>query len=363
METALVVSLIVTCILVLLLLKRTSGSQTEVQGQTMLLVQKQTDSLRTEIRDNLRTITEQLERQLQFVTSQLQAQTQTVGSRLDNAARVIGDVQRNLGELDKATREIKELGQSVSKLDNLLRAPKLRGGFGEFLLEDLLRQVLPADHFSIQHRFRNGSVVDAVISTSDRLTPVDSKFPLENFRKMSDAVTDEERRQHQRAFLNDVRKHIDCIADKYILPDEGTFPFALMYIPAENIYYEIILNREQSGNDGIYSYAMERKVIPVSPNSFYAYLLVITLGLHGLKIGERAAEIQNSLIGMQGDVARLRDLFDTLGTHLENASRKFDDADKHLSRFEGKLEKIADSPGGTEVRSPLDSTHEHALVR
>lgn len=363
METALVVSLIITCILVYLLLKRNFGAQSSAEGQMMHLVQQQTDSLRTEIRENLHAVTENLDRQLHFVATQLQAQTQTVGNHLDTAARVIGDVQRNLGELDKATREIKELGQSVSKLDNLLRAPKLRGGLGEFLLEDLLRQVLPADHFSIQHRFRNGSVVDAVIYTSDRLTPVDSKFPLENFRKMTEAVADEERRSYQRAFLNDVRKHIDNIADKYILPDEGTFPFALMYIPAENIYYEIILNRENAGNDGIYSYAMERKVIPVSPNSFYAYLLVITLGLHGLKIEERATEIQNSLNGMQGDVSRLRDLFNTLGTHLDNASKKFDDADKHLSRFEGKLEKITDSRHLTEHSSTQDTSYENALVR
>jgi DNA recombination protein RmuC len=362
MEIALIVSLLISCILAVFLLRRQSGAHSSTQGQIMLLVQQQTDSLRSEIRENLHAVTENLNRQLQFVGTQLQVQTQSVGNRLDNAAQVIGDVQKNLGELGKATQEIKELGENVSKLDNLLRAPKLRGGLGEYLLEDLLRQVLPASHFSIQHRFRNGAVVDAVIQTSDRLTPVDSKFPLENFRRMTESATDEERRSYHRAFVNDVRKHIDSIADKYILPDEGTFPFALMYIPAENIYYEIILNGEKQGTDGVYSYAMERKVIPVSPNSFYAYLLVITLGLRGLKIEERAKEIQNTLCGMQGDISRLRDVVDTLGIHLENAHRKFDDVDKHLVRFEGKLEKVADSHVLADDPAASGPPYKNALV-
>ncbi len=357
MEIVLICILVALCVLTILLVRRQAGSQTSTQ--TLLLIQQQTDSLRGEIRENLRAVTENLNQQLAMVSTQLQSQTQNVGSRLDHAARVIGDVQKNLGELGKATEEIKDLGESVSKLDNLLRAPKLRGGLGEFLLEDLLRQVLPAEHYTMQYRFRNGTIVDAVIHTSDRLTPVDSKFPLENFKKMVEAVADPDRRSAQRAFVGDVRKHIDAIAGKYILPDEGTFPFALMYVPAENIYYEIILNRETTGNDGLYAYAMEQHVIPVSPNSFYAYLLVITLGLRGLKIEERARELQNTLGGMHADVVRLRDVFDTLGTHIENARKKFEDVDKHLSRFEGKLEKISD---GINPPSSQDTSDEHALV-
>ncbi len=341
MEIVLAVLILACCLLMVLLARRRSAVQSP--DQVTLTVQQQTDAIRSDLRDNLRAMTDNLNQQLHFVGSQLQMQTQNVGTRLDNATRVIGDVQNNLGALGRAAEEIKELGESVSKLDNLLRAPKIRGGIGEYLLEDLLRQVLPVDHFSLQYRFRNGTVVDAVISTSDRLTPVDAKFPLENFRKMTEASLEEERRVHRRGFLNDVRKHIDSIADKYILPDEGTFPFAFMYIPAENIYYEIILNRENPDNFGLYSYAMERKVIPVSPNSLYAYLLVITLGLRGLKIEERARDIQDTLLGLQGAIFRLRDTFDTLGTHLENARRKYEDVDKQLLRFEGKLEKVTES--------------------
>jgi DNA recombination protein RmuC len=135
------------------------------------------ESLRSDVRSSLQHITESVNQQLSVVANQIQAQSSAVGSRLDNASRVIGDVQRNLGEMGQTTRELKDVGQSVSKLEELLRAPKLGGGLGEYILEDLLKQVFPSEGFRMQHRFRNGQIIDAVVCTSDRLTPIDSKFP------------------------------------------------------------------------------------------------------------------------------------------------------------------------------------------
>lgn len=339
---ALILIALLLALLVVVLLRKQGAQSSVADQQSHLLFQQHVESLRTDLRDSLRNITENVNQQLTLVTQQMQSQTSTVGSRLDTAARVIGDVQKNLGELGKATQEIKELGQSVSKLDELLRAPKLRGGLGEFLLADLLRQVLPANHFELQYRFKNGCIVDAIIRTSDRIITIDSKFPLENFRQMTISNIDAEKKKYQKTFLNDIKKHIDVIAEKYIVPDEGTFPFALMYIPAENIYYEVIIKDEFTNGDSMFSYALENKVVPVSPNSFYAYLQVIALGLRGLSIQESARHIQNALAQLQGDVGQLRDIFNTMGTHLDNARKKFDDADKRLSNFEGKLERVAD---------------------
>jgi DNA recombination protein RmuC len=305
-------------------------------------MQQQVESLRGDVRASLQNMVESVNQQLNTVNQQIQSQTNNVGGRLDNAARVIGEVQKNLGELGKATEEIKELGQSVSKLEELLRAPKLRGGLGELLLEDLLKQVLPVDHFEMQYRFRNGQTVDAIIRTSNRIVPIDSKFPLENFRKMVGIENDQEKRSFQKAFISDVKKHIDSIASKYILPDEGTFPFALMYIPAENIYYEVIIKDEAANGTGFYSYALERKIVPVSPNSFYAYLQVIALGLRGLQIEKSARDILDTLSHLQIDIQRVRDVFDTLGTHLDNARKKYDEADKRLSNFENRLENTSE---------------------
>lgn len=350
--TALFIVIILLVIILLLLtfriLKQTPPPAVD-PTQQIVMMQQNVEALRTDMRSSLQHIAEQVNQQMTTVTQQLQSQTASVGSRLDTAARVIGDVQRNLGELGKATEEIKELGQSVSKLDELLRAPKLRGGLGEFLLEDLLKQVLPADHFEMQYRFRNGTSVDAVIRTSDRLVPIDSKFPLENFRKMTASVPEVEKKSAQKVFVSDVKKHIDAIATKYILPDEGTFPFALMYIPAENIYYEIIIKDELSNGTGLYGYAIERKVVPVSPNSFYAYLQVIALGLRGLSIERSARDIVNALSHLQGDIEKVREAFDVVGSHLDNAGKKYDEAEKRLSKFESRLENIADHklPEGT----------------
>ena len=372
MEILLIVLVILVAILILLLFKRQPSPQSSQNDQVLILMQQQVESLRSDMRDSLQSVTENVNQQLTSVTNQLQSQTANVGShlqkvtehvsqqlstvaqqmqsqtssvgdRLDNAARVIGEVQKNLGELGQATKEIKELGQSVSKLDELLRAPKLRGGLGEYLLEDLLKQVLPAEHFEMQYHFKNGQAVDAIIRTSDRIVPIDSKFPLENFKKILTASNETDKKIAQKTFLADVKKHIDAIASKYILPDEGTFPFALMYIPAENIYYEVIIKDDGAANgSGLYNYAIERKVIPVSPNSFYAYLQVIALGLRGLHIEQSAREILNNLSRLQGDISKVREVFDILGTHIDNARKKYEDADKKLSNFEGRLENIAE---------------------
>src|SRR5947208_1118110 len=160
-----------------------------------------------------------------------------------------------------------------------------RGGALGLVQQQL--EVLPARHFTLQHTFQNGERVDAVVRLGPALVPVDAKFPLEDFRRLLEAGDDETRTRARRAFVARVRKHIDDVATKYILPDEGTYDFALMYVPAENVYYEAIV-RDDGGNDReLSAYALERKVIPVSPNCFYAYLQAIVLGLRGLRIEAR----------------------------------------------------------------------------
>jgi DNA recombination protein RmuC len=320
--------------------KKYTGSAEE---NPLVVMQQYVESLRSDVRTSLQQVSENVNHQLAMITNQMQSQTSTVGSRLDNATRVIGDVQKNLGELGQAAKEIKEVGQNVAKLEELLRAPKLRGGIGEYLLEDLLKQVIPSKYFQMQYQFRSGQTVDAVVMTSNHLVPIDSKFPLDNFRKMISSSDEQDRKVHKRTFTSDVKKHIDAIATKYILPDENTFPFALMYIPAENIYYEVIIKDEGvSDESAVYAYAIERKVIPVSPNTLYAYLQVIALGLRGLYIEQSANEVLGSLSRLQGDLGKVRDVFDTLGSHLDNALKKYEDVDRKLSNVEGRLESVAE---------------------
>lgn len=295
--------------------------------------------------EQLRIINEQVNHQLQIVNQQLQNSSGQIGQRLDTAARVIGEVRENIGRLSKASEQIFEVGKNIASLQEILKPPKLRGGLGEQFLGELLSQILPPEFFTLQHQFTSGERVDAVIKLGEKLVPIDSKFPLDNFRRILECKKEEERKNAKKLFYRDVKKHIDDIANKYIIPKEGTYDFALLYIPAENVYYETITKDESSGDDkGILNYALSRKVIPVSPNSFYAYLQVIVLGLKGLKIEEHAREIQTLLIGLGKEMKEFQEDFRLIGKHINDARNRFDEAKSRLEKFTLRLEQIESQP-------------------
>jgi DNA recombination protein RmuC len=318
------------------------------EDQSLILIQQQIDQLRGQFGQVLDSSTQMIQQQLGQVLGHvnerlrensevLQKTQQSLGERLDNAARVVGHVQKSLGSLEEANRKIYDVGKDIASLHEILRAPKLRGGFGEFFLEDLLGQILPPDHFSTQYSFRSGEKVDAVIKLGGSLVPVDSKFPLENFKRILEATAEDDKGRAKRQFAADVRKHIDAIAAKYIVPDEGTYDFALMYIPAENVYYETIIKDDSLGDRNLSQYALGKRVIPVSPNSFYAYLQAIVLGLKGMKIEDRAKEIIQYLSRLQGDFSRFKEDFNLLGKHLGHAQSSYQNAEKRLDQFGQKL--------------------------
>ncbi|MBE7414691.1 MAG: DNA recombination protein RmuC [Deltaproteobacteria bacterium] len=179
--------------------------------------------------------------------------------------------------------------------------------------------------------------------------PVDSKFPLENFRRLIDALTDEERRAASKRFSSDCRRHIDSIASAYIRPSEGTLDFALMYVPSESVYYELITGRDEAGA-ALSEYAVSKKVVPVSPNSFYAYLQTIAMGLRGMEIEARAGEMLAHLSGLKGEFEKFSADLETLGRHLSFARSKYDE----LERKAGLLSERLDWSGlrDRELRQP-----------
>ncbi len=304
-------------------------------------VGQQLGQLQTAVTTQLQQVTAEVNRRLQEAMGLIQSAQSAMGQRLDQAAVAVSQVHGQLGTLTEATRRMEQVGRDIAGLEQILRAPKVRGGLGEILLERLLEEILPGGSYRLQHAFRGGDRVDAVIVLGDRLVPVDSKFPLENFRRLVEEPEEDRRRVVRRAFVRDVRNRVDEIAKKYILPDEGTFDFALMYIPAENVYYEVIVqDGDEADEDALLTYALSRRVIPVSPNSFYAYLQVILLGLKGLRIEQNAREILATLGRLTGDLARLREHFDTLGKHVTNAKNKYEEAATALARFEAKLENV-----------------------
>lgn len=309
--------------------------------QALLVLQREIESARREGRDGTAEAVRAVREELRQFSGQMAAEVGQVGSgvqqHLQHVSRVVGDVQGSLGKLGEATQRVFDVGRDIAGLEQILKSPKVRGGLGELMLENLLAQLLPREHWALQHGFTTGDRVDAVVRIGDRLVPVDAKFPLENFRRMLDETDDDRRRQHRRAFGRDVKTRVDEIAKRYIRPDEDTFDFALMYVPAEHVYYEIVVRDAAQDDEAPAVYALSRRVIPVSPNSLYAYLQVIVLGLRGFQIERDAREIQARLAGLRGDVERFRETFDVVGRHLTNARNKYDDAASALSRVEGKL--------------------------
>lgn len=236
----------------------------------------------------------------------LQRNTQSLNERLDNAARVISQVQKNIGEMS-------ELGRGMKDLQEFLRSPKLRGNIGEQVLKELLGQMLPKNSFHLQYTFKSGAMVDAAIKTAAGIIPVDSKFPLENFRKMASAQNETEKKEAEREFIRDVKKHVDAISAKYILTDEGTIDYALMYIPSEAVYYEIV------NNSDLFDYSGAKRVLPVSPTTFYAYMKAILMSFEGQKIEARAREILAAIRAIQKDYNKVDENLGVLGRHIQNA--------------------------------------------
>ncbi|HTL48739.1 MAG TPA: DNA recombination protein RmuC [Verrucomicrobiae bacterium] len=324
--------LVLACLgAVVFVLARFTAAGKQDNAAVVSQLQKEMADLRTALKDQ----SLGLERQVHehFKENQKFLQTSQQGY-----AQTVGNLQHKLGELHKATQEMSDIGKDIASLQDILRSPKLRGGLGELMLGELLAQILPPDHFCLQYGFQNGSKVDAVITLGQGMVPVDAKFPLENFRRVIAAEGDEEK-SLRKLFASDVKKHIDSIAEKYILPEEGTFEFALMYIPAENIYYETIIKHEGQ-NESLSEYAMRKKVIPVSPNSFYAYLQAIVRGLKGLRIERSAQLILENLGQLETDFAKCLADFEKVGAHLSNAKSAFDKTEKRFDQIHHKLSAI-----------------------
>jgi len=290
----------------------------------------------------------EVDRRLQLlgetVDRRLATLDEKVDRRLESATLATTAIHERLGKVDEATTQMLARAKELGRLEQALRPPKARGGFGELLLENLLRDRLPPTAFTMQYTFDGGERVDAVVRV-DRLIPVDSKFPLDNYNRLVEAEQDDERTLAERQFGRDVKQHIDAIAAKYIRPDEGTYEFAFMYIPVESVYYELACGK----TGALLQYAHERRVFPVSPTTFTAYLQVIALGLRGMQIEQHAHEVMAYVAELQREFDRFNGDFEKLGTHLGHAQSKYHEAAKRLDRFETKLERAA------EERDELDA--------
>ncbi len=262
-----------------------------------------------------------------------------LGGQLSEANKLFSSLKQDFGELKESSNNMLQIGKQINELQNILSSPKLRGNLGETLLEELIKQVIPNGFYEFQYGFRDGSKVDAIIRTSERLIPIDSKFPKEEFERYINADNDAEKSNAFNRFSKAVKDQIDDIASKYIKPTENTFDFAIMFIPSESMYYELLIS--DNGENSVYRYAMKKHVVPASPNSFYAYIQAIAIGLKGMQIEKNAQRVRDQLAQLENSLSKFDDIFGTLGTHLRNASNKYDDSREALGRFRERLQGIA----------------------
>ena len=290
------------------------------------------------LNDRVSVDTTSLGRRLEGIDSRM---TETQSSN----ARLAQGIFETLGDVRQATSTVADQARQFASLQDLLRAPKARGGLGEAMLEELLRQILPPHGYSMQHRFKSGVIVDAVVRAGGRLVPIDSKFPLPNYRRMCEATDDLERAAAERDFAADVEKHIKDISSKYVVPDEGTFDFAVMYVPAEGLYGEVLRLSHQ--RRPLFESAIAARVVPMSPLTMYGYLQTVLFGLKCLSIEKSAEAILDYCTRLQTDVERFAVEYETLGKHLTNARSKYEEGAGRLDRFREKLDRaidLADEP-------------------
>ena len=266
---------------------------------------------------------------------------------LDRRMSVLGEIENRLGQLARQTDNIETIGKNIQSLSDLLRPPKLRGNVGETLLDNLLGQILPPTMHESQYRFEDGSRVDAIVRVSDRLLPIDAKFPLESFERLREKPDDP---ACQKGFAQAFKRHVDEIAGKYIRPREKTTDFALMYVPAEAVYYQLISDENQE----TFQYALAHRVIPSSPGHLYAFLASVVamygeMAALGGGASEESRRLRDGLKELAETAERLAGFHSRMESSLRALSGGFDRARAELDKARVELEKL---------RSPWETSDE-----
>lgn len=290
-------------------------------------------AMQTSIDRTNKTLNEAMRDSTTSTASLLQSNTKQLNERLDMAARVIGDLKKNVGEMN-------EVGKGIRDLQEFLQSPKMRGNLGEQVLSDMIGQTFPKNSFYLQYAFRSGMKVDAVIKTDAGLLCIDSKFPMGNFTAMHKSETETERAKAKKDFVSDVKKHLGDISKKYILPEEETMDFALMYIPSESVYYEVVNSQE------LMDFAKDSRVYPVSPNTLYAHLQVLLLSFQGKELEHKSREVLQLLRAVQKDYVRVEEQMSVLNKHITNSYNTVNAVNSGFAALGQKLSRTSELTDG-----------------
>jgi DNA recombination protein RmuC len=314
----------------------TAQTQNSTKMETIAVtVASRLEAITTALKDGVKDSAE--------VTSKITSEAQSaMSTELKNTREQIGQIQKQLGEVQLAGEQMHKAAQS---LENILGGTKSRGNFGETTLERMLEDSLPRSQYSLQYRFRSGEAADAVIHLRDKkIMAIDSKFPLDAYLRLT-----QDGEEARKTFVSVVKGHADSIARKYIVPDEDTLDVALMFVPSESVYYELLKSTDSKGL-AVDAYCRSRNILPVSPNTLYAHLSVIAMGLRGMQIEENAKRLSDNLTGMRKQLDTFSEYFQKIGTHLKDAQKSFTEADKRLDKASNTLDNILSS---SEPSQPL----------
>jgi DNA recombination protein RmuC len=269
-----------------------------------------------------------------------------VSDQLQASTTMLGTIRQQLGEVQQAGHE---LSDAARQIESVLGGAKTRGTLGEAALDRLLADALPQASYQIQYRFSTGEAVDAVVRLGDKLLPIDSKFPLDDYRRLVEAGE-----EARKGFAQAVRAHADSVARKYIVPSENTLDIALMFVPSEGVYYELLRSTDPKGTP-LDEYCRLKGVVAVSPSTLFSHLRIIFLGLRGMQIEENAKRLLASLTGLKKQLDNFGEVYAKLGTHLRNAQQNYNDADRRLERARDALEEMAQGAPAEKALEPASS--------
>ncbi|MBI4234737.1 DNA recombination protein RmuC [Candidatus Peregrinibacteria bacterium] len=350
METTLIIiGLAILGALALLILKL---KDLKKEPQDQKLIFEYIEALRKDFRDssveNRKEAQEKLDKIDERIAKGLKHSTETLQQQFSQSARLIQDVTKQLTQLDQTNKQVLNFSEKMQSLENILKNPKQRGILGEYFLESLLSHVLAPNQYQMQYSFKNGEIVDAVIFFKDKIIPIDAKFSLEKYNKIMDEQDESKREKLEKEFKMDVKIRIDETS-KYIRSNEDTTDFAFMFIPAEGIYYNLLIYKtgtlDINANDLI-EYAFKKHVIIVSPTSFFAYLQTVLQGLKALKMEESVKEIIKKVADLGKHLGSYETYMQKVGSNLGTTVNMYNTACKEFKKIDKDVYSITDGESG-----------------
>jgi len=311
----------------------------------------QDNSAMVMIQDQLKEMRQTLQNFGSQVDSKMSDSAKMFQQQFAQSAKIVRDVTERLTKLDETNKQVMGVADQLQGLEDVLKNPKHRGVLGEYFLENLLKNVLPPKDYQMQYKFKNGDIVDAAVFVKDKIIPIDSKFSLENYNRILNEKDKERKEELEKQFRADLKNRIDETA-KYIRPGENTMDFAFMFIPAEGIYYDLLVNQVGAikvNTRDLIEYAFKEKhVIIVSPTSFFAYLQTVLQGLRALQIEESAKEIRKYVEMLQKHLLSYEEYLKKLGNNLGTTVNMYNRAYKEFGKVDKDVVKITGKAGGIE---------------